>query len=557
MLRRLTIESFALVEHVELEFDKGLTVLLGETGAGKSIIIDALSMALGERASSDVVRKGRKKAVVEASFVNVSAAVGELLTEHNLQWEYDEIVVRREITSAGTSRCFVNDTPTQLPVVRELAAFMIDFHGQHDTHGLLAARSHRDILDRSAPSAQELRHSMLRAWEELRRAEFELEHLRKRAQDADADRARLIFLRDEVQSVNPEPNEDEAVTLELRRVESQEQIVTAAMRVRDALYAGETSAYDLLRESKERLKELASFDHSLDSTIADVDSALIVCKEIAGTIAPLADPDTTSPERIEQLRQRLALLQRVVRKYGSITQALDSLESVNNELSTLENLEFAISEAESQVAKAHSIASGIAADLHKLRVRHAAPLSESIQDSLREMGMPSTSFDIRIEDAAMGPTGADSIEFYFSSNPGEPPRQLSKVASGGELSRLMLAMKRALSASSSFGTMVFDEIDTGISGRIARVVGEVMKTISSHQQIICITHLPQIASLADQFVRVTKHSDSDTTSVQAVTITTEDALVEVAKLLSGDAVSDVSLSGARELMSAPRRAKNK
>lgn len=553
MLRRLTIESFALVEHVELEFDKGLTVLLGETGAGKSIIIDALSMALGERASADIVRKSSKKAIVEASFVNVSASVDEILTANGLHWEYDELVVRREITSSGTSRCFVNDTPTQLPIVRELAAFMIDFHGQHDTHGLLAPKSHRDILDRSTASSQDLRLAMRSAWEALRAAETELEHLRMRARDADADRARLIFLRDEVQSVNPELQEDESVSQELRRVESQEQIVTAAMRVRDALYAGEPSAYDLLRESKDLLHELASFDPSLENTIADLDTALIICKELAGTIAPLADTDTTSPERIEQLRQRLALLQRLNRKYGSIAQALDNLSTVKSELDTLENLEDAIIQAETAVAQAHAKAGAIAKDLHKLRKKHAAPLSASIQEGLRDMGMPSTTFEISISDQAMSPTGTDAVEFNFSSNPGEPPRQLSKVASGGELSRLMLAMKRALSTSSSFGTMVFDEIDTGISGRIARVVGEVMKAISVQQQIVCITHLPQIASLADQFVKVTKSASTDSTSVKAAIINSDEALVEVAKLLSGDAVSDVSLTGARELMNVRHR----
>lgn len=554
MLRRLTIQAFALVDHVDLDFGKGLTVFLGETGAGKSIIIDALSIALGERASGEIVRKGQKKAIVEASFSDGTAPLHEFLQEHELAWEYPEIVIRREISATGTSRCFVNDTPTQLPVVRELAAFLIDFHGQHDTHGLLASKSHREILDRFAGIHAELRSDMKRHWDEFKRCEDRLVDITRRAHDADADRARLSFLRDEISSVNPLPDEDVLVSQELRRAESQEHVVSAAMRVRDALYASERSAYDLLRESRDLLNDLATFDSSLTSVIGDVESALIICKEAAGAVAPLADPDAASPERIEELRQRVALLQRLVRKYGSIEAALEQQDRVQAELSLLENLDEAINQAQKARDNAQSNAESVALQIRHERASHAEALSEAVQSSLRDMGMPSSTFNISLQPTSLGPLGADTVEFLFSSNPGEPPRQLSKVASGGELSRLMLSMKRALSVSASYGTMVFDEIDTGISGRIARIVGDIMKSISTSQQIVCITHLPQIASLADQFVRITKDTNSDTTTVHAQNITDDEALVEVAKLLSGDNVSDVSLSGARELMKPRSRA---
>ncbi len=557
MLRRLTIQAFALVDHVDLEFGKGLTVFLGETGAGKSIIIDALSIALGERSSGDIVRKGQKKAIVEACFSDASVSLHEFLRTHELEWEYPEIVIRREISATGTSRCFVNDTPTQLPVVRELAAFLIDFHGQHDTHGLLASKSHREILDRFAGIHVELRTSMKQRWDELKRCEELLVDITRRAHDADADRARLSFLRDEIASVNPLPDEDVQISQELRRAESQEHVVSAAMRVRDALYASERSAYDLLRESRDLLNDLASYDSSLTPVIRDVESALIICKEVAGAVAPLADPDAASPERIEELRQRVALLQRLVRKYGSLEAALEQQDRVQAELSLLEHLEEAIEQAHKAKNHAEARAEEVARQIRYERTSHADALSQSVQSSLRDMGMPSSTFAISLQSTSLGPQGADTVEFLFSSNPGEPPRQLSKVASGGELSRLMLSMKRALSASASYGTMVFDEIDTGISGRIARIVGDIMKSISASQQIVCITHLPQIASLADQFVRITKDTNGETTTVRAQNITDDEALVEVAKLLSGDDVSDVSLSGARELMNPKSRAASK
>jgi DNA repair protein RecN (Recombination protein N) len=557
VLRRLTITSFALVDHVELDFGKGLTVLLGETGAGKSIIIDALSVALGERASSDVVRKGHKKAVIEATFTEVSQPLQEFLSAQELSWENPEIVIRREISSSGTSRVFVNDTPTQLPIVREAASYLIDFHGQHDTHGLLAAASHRELLDRYAGALPDLRPRMKRAWDNVTLAAGNLDAMRRRAHDADADRARLCFLRDEIATVNPASGEDTKVEEELRRAESQEHVVAAAMRVRDALYAAENSAYDQLRASKDLLEQLLQFDSTLSTTIPDIESALIACKEVAGIIAPLADPEAASPERIEELRQRFVLLQRLTRKYGSLDNALQQLDVVTSELELLENLDESITHAESELSHARSVAGKLSKELHDLRTTHARALASSVESSLQEMGMQATQFGISIDPSQLGPSGSDSVEFLFSSNPGEPPRQLSKVASGGELSRLMLSLKRALSTSATYGTMVFDEIDTGISGRIARIVGDIMKNISDSQQIICITHLPQIASLADKFIRISKTADATSTVVAAQAISGDEALVEVAKLLSGDDVSDVSLSGARELMTPKKRTASK
>jgi len=556
MLKRLTIQSFALIDHVELELSKGLTVFLGETGAGKSIVIDALAIALGERASAEIVRKGHKKAIVEATFSDVSDQLREMLVEHDLIWDNPDVVIRREVSSSGTSRCFVNDTPAQLPVVRELSAFLIDFHGQHDTHGLLAARSHRDILDKFAGTFSEIRLEMKSAYEQLRLCEEDLASIRKRAQDADADRVRLNFLRDEIASIAPHLGEDVRLSEDLRRAEAQEHVLAAALRARDVLYAADRSAYDLLREAKELVRGLCSYDSSLSSAAEDIESALIICKEIAGAVAPLADPDSASPERIDEMRARLAQLQRLIRKYGSLQTALEQQDLVAQELNILENLDDEITNRQMLLGKLRDRAEQVAGNLNTQRTASAKVLSTEIQSSLQEMGMPATTFIVELSPAALGPTGADNIEFFFSSNPGEPPRQLSKVASGGELSRVMLSIKRSLSAASSYGTMVFDEIDTGISGRIARIVGDVMKQISTSQQIVCITHLPQIASLADAFVRITKSSKADVTLVEAQMISSDEALIEVAKLLSGDDVSDISLSGARELMSK-RRATSK
>ncbi|MBK7185981.1 MAG: DNA repair protein RecN [Ignavibacteria bacterium] len=551
MLRRLTIRSFALIDAIDLEIDAGMTVLLGETGAGKSIIIDALAAALGERMSADSLRTGAKKAVVEATFDTASLpAVRALLAENDLMWDSEDLVLRRELTASGTSRCFVNDTPAQVSIVRELASHLIDFHGQHDTHGLLNAARHRDVLDTFALTP-DVSAEMSKVWDVLSAAKSHLHEVQSRARNADADRARLVFIHDEIAAIDPALDEDVQIAADLLRAESSEQVIVLASTVRDVLYAGDTSAYDLLQQAREALRHLLPFNADLRSTLDDIEGALVTCKEAAATVAPMAEHEDFSPERLEDLRQRQVLLQRLVRKYSSLEAAIKEQERTAAELDLLENLDSVVNEAEAQVALSRTTAESVAKRISKLRMKAAPALSGSITSALAEMGMPSAAFHIQVDPDELGPHGADRIEFTFTSNAGEPLRPLSKVASGGELSRVMLGIKRALAQHGRMGTMVFDEIDTGISGRVARTVGEVMTELAREQQILCITHLAQIASLADHFVRVTKSESGGSTTVTAESINNDVALVEIARLLSGSEVTDVSISGAKELMRTP------
>lgn len=554
MLQHLTIRSFALVDAVELDMGPGLTVLIGETGAGKSIIIDALSIALGDRASSDMIRSGQKKAIVEATFGAGVPGVNDVLKANDLDIDPQSLVIRREILSSGTTRCFVNDTPTTASVVREIASLLMDFHGQHDTHGLLSVGRHRSILDQAIKVDSTL-DEMKAAWSALVLAEQQLLDLQRRARSADEDRARLEFVRQEIAGIAPSVGEDEQISADLRRAESSEQVLAAASAARELLYAGEASAYDQIRQACDRVRDLLPYDPSLQATLEELTSALNVCKEAAGSVAPLAEQEDFSPERLEDLRQRQVVLQRLVRKYGSLAEAISVLDNVEQELGTLEHLDDALRSAEDHVSSARTSAQKIAKSLSASRVKGAKPLAASIASSLSTMGMPSTSVDVSIRPMELGPHGADHVEFLFSANAGEEPRPLAKIASGGELSRFMLALKKTLADHGTIGTMVFDEIDTGISGRIARHVGEVMKDLARDHQVICITHLPQIASLADRMIRVTKTEANAVSTVSAETISGEDVVVEIAKLLSGATISDAALDGARELMAVPQTKK--
>ncbi len=548
MLRKLNIRSFALIDEIELDFPEGMTVFLGETGAGKSIIIDALAAALGERATSDAVRQGARKAVVEASFVaSRNSRVDEILAENELHWDSPDLVLRRELSPSGGSRSFVNDTPAPLAVLKELATHLIDFHGQHDTTGLMSTQRHRDLLDDFAGAQAEVQE-MRERWLEYAAARTSHATLLDRARTSDADRVRLEFLVNEIASVDPYPGEDLAIDSDLLRAEAREKILTLANTSREALYNAETNAYGLLRDAISSLRELSAFHTELTPAIEDLEAAAVSAKEAALTLSSLAEADDFSTEDLERLRMRKVDINRLMRKYGSLDEALRFHESLKEELAQLENLAENLEDSERALLQCERLARRAADTLRKTRQAAKERFSKSVESTVSELGMPSAQFVIDISETDLGVKGADKIEFLFSANAGVTPKPLAKVASGGELSRLMLAMKTALASTGFAGTMVFDEIDTGISGRVARTVGTVMMGLAQTHQILCITHLAQIASLAGTLVRVEKTEQNGRTEVSAAVLASDEAQREIAKLLSGADVTPATLESARELM---------
>ena len=551
MLQELSIRAFALIDEVELTFGAGMTCLVGETGAGKSILVDALAAALGSRMSSDLLRPGSRKAVIEASFDVASLpSIRTILQEHDLDWEEPRLIMRRELTASGTSRCFINDTPSTTAVARSIAEHLMDFHGQHDTYGLLDVHQHVTILDTTADHADDLT-AMRQAWENLRAADEDLKRLEKAALSADEERARLEFIIREIDEVDPQPNEDAQIMEELRRSESREQIVTAASAAREALYAGEHAAYERLIEARDQVRALLPFEPSLDSLLAELESAITSCKEGAVAVSELTDLDDFSPEHLEELRQRLRALQRLIKKYGDLSHAVSIRDERRVEFEQLSDLDAALSAAHKRVSTSRAHAQVVAKKIRRTRRTSAPTLAERITATLRDLGMPSAEVKIDVADADLGPTGIDRVEILFSANAGEVPKPLARIASGGELSRFMLALKKAQVQDATVGSMVFDEIDTGISGKVARQVGLEMLHLAGRHQVICITHLPQIASLAHTMIRVEKHEQDNRSTITAAAIGREDMIQEVARLMSGTEVSEATLKGAQELMNNP------
>ncbi len=423
----------------------------------------------------------------------------------------------------------------------------MDFHGQHDTYGLLDVRQHRTILDATADCATDLA-AMRNAWDALRVAEDDLQRLEAAALSADEERARLEFIIREIDEVNPEPDEDAQIMDELRRAESREQIVTAASAAREALYAGEHAAYEQLTEARDQVRALLPFEPSLESLLSELESAIATCKEGAVAVSDLTDLDDFSPERLEELRQRLRALQRLIKKYGDLSHALQVRAERHAEFEQLSDLDASLSTARETVKKSRSSAQSIAKKIRRARGAAAPKLADRIAATLQDLGMPSAEVKIDLSDADLGPTGMDGVEILFSANAGESPKPLARIASGGELSRFMLALKKAQVEDATVGSMVFDEIDTGISGKVARQVGLEMLHLAGRHQVICITHLPQIASLAHTMIRVEKHEHGNRSTVSAASIGREDMVQEVARLMSGTEISAATLKGAQELM---------
>lgn len=555
MLVSLSITNFALIPKLHLEFGGGLNVLLGETGAGKSIIIDALSVALGERTSSDIVPVDAKKCIVEATFQNISfESVSQVWHQDLLDWDSDALVLRREISNKGTSRCFVNDTPVSASVVKALASVLMDFHGQHDTYGLLNISEHRALFDVACGNTK-LLSEMHTAYSEYADAKEALVRLQQQEANADEERVRLQFRYEELEQIRPEHGEIDRIAQELRRFEQQEQLVQQATALHELVYGSDIAAYTSMKNAQKLLSSLTRFDDSLERYSADLESASIICQEVAHAIAPYIDPSEFSAESLEELRIRMQLLQRLQTRYGSLEEAIAQQEFLKGALENLADISSHVADAEKKVALTLRTATEVAKKLTAARKQYAAVFSAAIGKALHAMEMPAAEFSTQLPPSELGVHGAENIEFLFTSNPGQPLRSLGKIASGGELSRVMLAVKSVMAEQNTHATLVLDEIDTGISGKAARHVGTVMQAIAETNQMICITHLAQIASLADVFIKVTKTQSKNSTVVHAQRLDESDAIVEVAQLLSGTQLTNASLDGAKELMRKPNARK--
>ena len=573
MLRSLQIRDYALIEQLEVEFDSGLNIITGETGAGKSILLGALKLLLGERASTEALRSGAKKAVIEGVFDNADEGrLPALLDSHEIEpSENGRLVVRREISERG-SRAFINDTPATLDVLREVASNTIDLHGQHEHQSLLRTETHVELLDNYGGLGG-LVETYRKAYRTVAVRVQERTELVRREAELRKQKELYAFQIDHIDRIAPQVDETDALEAERRILENAERLYEATAELYGQLSESDDALYDRLVLVRNQLQDLARIDSSFDDTLGEIRSAEIILKEATQYLQDYNARIEFNPERLDEIRERLSDLTDLERRYGGTIEAvLAYREDIGRTYDLARDFEGAIARLDRQIADAQEALSVAAYRLSQKRHEVAERIEAMIAVELATLGMPHARFVVKFglqEDAAgwiafpdgvreqrltAFPAGADLIEFYISANLGEEPRPLAKVASGGEVSRIMLALKAILAKSERLPILVFDEIDTGISGAIARRAGESMHRLAQYHQIIAITHLPQIASLGDIHFVVEKLVEDGRTKTRIRRLDEAERAEAVAELLAGDEPSEATLQSARELIESGRHA---
>jgi DNA repair protein RecN (Recombination protein N) len=549
MLKHLHIRNFAIVENLELVFESGMTVLSGETGAGKSILLGALGLTLGDRADSGVVRHGNERSEISATFTTDDVpAIERWLAEREMDME-GECIIRRTINADGGSRGYINGQPMPIQSLRELGEQLVDIHGQHAHQSLLKRRMQRQLLDDFSASSDLVTevNDGYRAWQKLQEEHKLLQ------QASDEREARLELLRYQVDElVSLELSVDEIARLdeEHRRLSNASQLLERAEGVLNRLYdSDELSLVTQLERTVTELQLLQQLDERIDPARELLENAAIQAREAATEVRHYLDTLELDPQRLEEVEQRLAILFDLSRKHHIDAQELPALlEKLQQELTVLEAAETRLDGMELSITEAEKAYLNVAKQLSAIREKAAAKLETLITANMQELGMEGGRFAIVLERIAPTSHGLEQVEFQVSANPGQPLRPLSKVASGGELSRISLAIQVIAAGREGIPTLIFDEVDVGVGGGIAERVGRQLRTLGSERQVLCVTHQPQVAALAHHHFQISKHSSDDSTETRVEVLQSAERIAEVARMLGGVEITDQTLSHAQEMI---------
>jgi DNA repair protein RecN (Recombination protein N) len=576
VLTEMRLENYAVIENLVVEFGPGLNLLTGETGAGKSILVDALALLLGDKASSDVIRDGTERAMVSALFEAEGAAEKPLaaILEANGLDESDDgaLILRREIAASGKGRVFVNNQPATVAVLRLLAPYLATIHAQNESILSFDGPARLELLDAFEGSELEAVETKFAAWKEIRTRIEDLER-------GEQDRLRLvdlwIFQKREIEQGRLQSGEDEQLETEKRVLANAEKIYNAAMNAFDLLYEGNGSTASSLRAAQKQVEELVRYEPKFQDALAALETARISVEDVGATVRDYAGGIHASPEHLAQVEDRLALLDRLKRKYGpTLEEVIQFGVDVSRKFSEVENKDEILRGLRNELAKAAGDYLRAARQFSKKRADAARRLEKLVEAEINDLAMKST-FRIEMtsseEEGNWTPSGIDQVVYMISTNPGEPLRKLEHIASGGELSRVMLALKASVEAESpraramgakdpasrkgreKWGTqktMVFDEIDTGIGGRAAEAVGRKLKSLARSSQVLCVTHLPQIATFGDHHYVIEKKASAGRTRTSIRRVTGEERTEEVARMLSGAKLTETSRKHAEQMIKA-------
>ena len=558
MLIELRLENYAVVDNLAVEFAPGLNLLTGETGAGKSILIDALALLLGDKASADVIRSGADKATISAVFEVEGGAektVAQILENNGIDQEDESIILRREIAAGGKGRVFVNNQLATVAVLRQMAPYLATIHAQNESLLSFDASTRLRLLDTFANVQIEATAEAFSDWKGI---QSRIEELQRDEQD----RLRLLdlwtFQAREVEDAKLQAGEDDRLETEKRVLANAEKIHSAAMNAFDLLYDGNASTAASLRTAQKHIEELARYEPKFQETVATLETARISVEDVGASLRDYAGGIEASPEHLADVEDRLALMDRLKRKYGpTLEDVMKHGAGVSRKLSEMENKDEVLRQLRSELAQAAEAYLGTARATSKKRYEAARKLEKLVEAEINDLAMKS-SFRIEVsgtdEEGNWTATGFDQVLYMIATNPGEPLRQLEHIASGGELSRVMLALKASVEASSkkhgsgTQRTLVFDEIDTGIGGRAAEAVGKKLKSLSRSNQVLCVTHLPQIATFADHHYLIEKKATAGRIRTSVHPITGEERTEEVARMLSGAKLTETSRKHAEQML---------
>lgn len=569
MIESLHIKNYLIIKEAEINFSPKLNILTGETGAGKSIILDALSLILGERADYSLIKKDDDKLIVEGQFNLINNKKTEELLKALFPGEenYTHVILRRELLKRGVSRSFINDTPVNLSDLKKFGDIIIDIHSQSDHQSLLYKETHIEIIDNYI-NKENLFADYRSEYKVLKNLIENYKNIFSKKDELNEKKEFLNYQLKEINNINLKPDEDTELENELNKLENAEDISLSLNNSLKVLYEDEFNALSAISSSIKELKKICKYDQSFEKITEDLENAYILVKESSESLTSQQGILNFDNNRIEQLRERLASISHLKKKYKiTVSELLEKAVQMEKELDFAGNFDYEMEQLLKEINSKKITVFAAAKAISELRVKKAKDMEKSISLVLKEVGLESAEFKVDIKKSErdneemlmhksgkevyrLGNNGIDEVEFLIKTNKGTDFSPLQSSASGGEISRIMLAIKTVLSEKDNIPVLVFDEIDTGISGRIAQKVGKILKSLAETHQIICITHLPQIAATSDKHFHVSKNNDSKESIASIRSLTNEEKIVEVAKLISGEKVTEASRSSATELINS-------
>lgn len=549
MLKSLHISNYALINELSINFNEGMTVLTGETGAGKSIIVGALSLVMGQRADSKVIKEGEQKAVVEICFDVSNYNLQTFFDENELDYS-DMTFIRREVLNTGKSRAFINDTPTQLVLLRKLSSKLLDIHSQHENLLLATEDYQLQLVDTVAENSKELSAYQL-AFDAWNSAKSQLQKLKKYAEKQSSDLDYMQFQLNQLDEAKLIEDEQEELEAELETLSHVEEIKTELQLADSKLESDENNVLSALFESRNALRKITSYLPESEDWEQRLDEVLIELKDISSSIASTQQRIDFNPKRLEFVDSRLGTIIGLKKKFkvDTVKELIELRENFRKQIDRITNMDEELLEAEKEVEKCTKVLKNEAEKLTNSRKKTAPFIENQLVEKLLHLGMPNIQFKVEItKSGGYSPSGHDVVTFLFSANKNRSVQPVAEIASGGEMSRLMLAIKSMLITKSDLPTIIFDEIDTGVSGDIAGRMGDIMKSMSKNSQVIAITHLPQIAGKGTDHFKVYKDNTASETQTFIQRLNTEERVMEIAQMLSSKHITEAALMNAKELM---------